>query len=277
MSPARSSPSATRRTPASSRASSTCATVTSRSRAAATAPPRPPAFPACSPRATSPITSIARPSRQPDPVAWLHSMRTSTSTSITDIDSAAWDALDAGGTPFLRHAFLAALEDTRCVGAGTGWDPAPITLHDEHGLLAAAPAYVKSHSFGEFVFDFSWAQAYAQHGLAYYPKLVIGVPFTPATAPRLLVRPGADEVRVRQALVVAIQEFAESRGFSSIHGLFVTPEDRRAFVDAGWTPRSDVQFHWANQGYRDFEHFLEGFTTKSRKNVRRERRRVAEE
>jgi predicted N-acyltransferase len=204
-------------------------------------------------------------------------MRTSISTSITDIDSAAWDALDAGGSPFLRHAFLAALEDTRCVGAGTGWEPAHITLHDEQGLLAAAPAYVKSHSFGEFVFDFSWAQAYAQHGVAYYPKLVIGVPFTPATAPRLLVRPGADAIQVRQALVDEIQKFAESRGFSSIHGLFVSQDDRRAFVDAGWIPRSDVQFHWANQNYRDFEHFLEGFTTKSRKNVRRERRRVAEE
>jgi len=204
-------------------------------------------------------------------------MRTNTSTSITGIDSAAWDALDAGGAPFLRHAFLAALENTRCVGAGTGWEPAPITLHDEHGLLAAAPAYVKAHSFGEFVFDFSWAQAYAQHGLAYYPKLVIGVPFTPATAPRLLVRRGADPMITRSVLVAAIQAFAEVRGFSSIHGLFVSEDDRRAFVDAGWIPRTDVQFHWANQGYRDFEHFLEGFTTKARKNVRRERRRVAED
>ena len=108
-------------------------------------------------------------------------MRINISTSITAIDPAAWDALDAGGSPFLRHAFLAALENTGCVGAGTGWHPAPITLHDERGLAAAAPAYVKAHSFGEFVFDFSWAQAYAQHGLAYYPKLVLGVPFTPAT------------------------------------------------------------------------------------------------
>ena len=112
--------------------------------------------------------------------------------------------------------------------------------------------------------------------LAYYPKLVVGVPFTPATAPRLLVRPGADAAQVRNALVDEIQSFAESRGFSSVHGLFVTNEDSRAFVDAGWIPRSDVQFHWANQGYRDFEHFLEGFTSKARKNVLRERRRLAE-
>jgi predicted N-acyltransferase len=204
-------------------------------------------------------------------------MRTSTSTSITDIDAAAWDALDAGGSPFLRHAFLAALEETRCVGAGTGWDPAPITLFDEHGLLAAAPAYIKAHSFGEFVFDFSWAQAYAQHGLAYHPKLVIGVPFTPATAPKLLVRPGVDAIKVRKTLVEAIQAYAELRNFSSIHGLFVTEDDRGAFVDAGWIPRTDVQFHWANRGYRDFSQHLEGFTTKARKNVHRERRRVAED
>ena len=203
-------------------------------------------------------------------------MRINTSTSITDIDPAAWDALDAGGAPFLRHAFLAALENTRCVGAGTGWDPAHITLHDEQGLLAAAPAYVKAHSFGEFVFDFSWAQAYAQHGLAYYPKLVIGVPFTPATASRLLIRPGADAAITRGALVDAIQAFAEARNFSSIHGLFVTDDDRQAFVDAGWIPRQDVQFHWANQSYRDFEHYLEEFTAKARKNVHRERRRIVE-
>ena len=103
---------------------------------------------------------------------------------------AAWDALDAGGAPFLRHAFLAALEATGCVGARTGWIPAPITLHDEHGLAAAAPAYIKTHSFGEFVFDFSWAQAYAQHGLAYYPKLVLGVPFTPADRATPAAAPG---------------------------------------------------------------------------------------
>jgi uncharacterized protein len=203
-------------------------------------------------------------------------MRTNISTSICTIDPAAWDALDAGGSPFLRHAFLATLESSGCVGTGTGWEPAPVTVYDERGLMAAAPAYVKAHSFGEFVFDFSWAQAYAQHGIAYYPKLVIGVPFTPATAPRLLVRPDVDATVARAALIDAIREFAESRDFSSIHGLFVTNEDRRALVEAGWIPRFDVQFHWANQGYRDFEHYLEGFTTKFRKNVRRERRRVTE-
>jgi uncharacterized protein len=203
-------------------------------------------------------------------------MRTNISTRISEIDPAAWDALNTGGAPFLRHAFLAGLESGHCVGPGTGWTPAPITLQDDHGLAAAVPAYIKSHSFGEFVFDFAWAQAYAQHGLAYYPKLVLGVPFTPATAPRLLVRPDLDAPAMRAALIQAIQEFAAARHFSSIHGLFVNQDERDAFAAAGWLSRSDVQFHWHNRGYRDYEHFLEGFTTKFRKNARRERRRIQE-
>jgi uncharacterized protein len=204
-------------------------------------------------------------------------MRINISTSITDIESAAWDALDAGGSPFLRHAFLASLENSGCVGAGTGWQPAPITLHDEHGLAAAAPAYIKSHSFGEFVFDFSWAQAYAQHGLAYYPKLVIGVPFTPASGARLLIRPGVDATKARSVLIESIRHFAEARNFSSIHALFVADDDRVAFANHGWLARHDVQFHWHNAGYRDFDHYLESFTAEKRKKARRERRRVAED
>jgi len=204
-------------------------------------------------------------------------MRTNISTSITGIDPAAWDALDAGGSPFLRHAFLASLERTGCVGAGTGWEPAPLTLYDERGLAAAVPAYVKAHSFGEFVFDFSWAQAYAQHGLAYYPKLVLGVPFTPASGARLLLRPDLDAAKTRGALIAAIHEFADARDFSSIHGLFVGDADRAAFENAGWLARHDVQFHWHNRGYRDFDHYLDSFTADKRKKARRERRRVAEE
>ncbi len=204
-------------------------------------------------------------------------MRTNISTSISDIEPAAWDALDAGSSPFLRHAFLAALESTGCVGAETGWYPAPITLHDERGLAAAAPAYIKAHSFGEFVFDFSWAQAYARYGLAYYPKLVLGVPFTPVSGTRLLIRPDLDAARTRSQLIAAIREFAETRNLSSVHGLFVSEADRVAFEAAGWLPRRDVQFHWTNHGYRDFEHYLESFTADKRKKTRRERRRVVEE
>jgi uncharacterized protein len=204
-------------------------------------------------------------------------MRTSFSTSISDIDPAAWDALDCGGSPFLRHAFLATLERTGCVGAETGWLPAPVTLHDERGLAAAAPAYVKTHSYGEFVFDFSWAQAYARHGLAYYPKLVLGVPFTPVTGARLLIRPDLDAAAVRARLISSVREFAETRSLSSVHGLFVSEADRQSFQVAGWLPRRDVQFHWINQGFRDFDHYLESFTAEKRKKAKRERRRVAED
>ena len=204
-------------------------------------------------------------------------MRTNISTSITGTDSAAWDALDAGGSPFLRHAFLAQLEITHCVGGATGWQPAPITLHDEKGLAAAVPAYIKAHSFGEFVFDFSWAQAYAQHGLAYYPKLVLGVPFTPASGARLLVRPDLDAVLMRRNLIAAVREYAEAHAYSSIHALFVDEADRAAFAADGWLARHDVQFHWHNQQYRDFDHYLESFTADKRKKAKRERRRVAEE
>jgi uncharacterized protein len=203
-------------------------------------------------------------------------MRTNISTSISDIDPAAWDALDAGGSPFLRHAFLAALESTGCVGRSTGWDPAPLTLYDERGLAAAVPAYVKAHSYGEFVFDFSWAQAYSQHGLSYYPKLVLGVPFTPATGARLLVRPDLDAASVRVQLIAALRELAARSGLSSIHGLFVDEQDRAALAADGWLARHDVQFHWHNDGYRDFEQYLETFTAEKRKKARRERRRVAE-
>ncbi len=204
-------------------------------------------------------------------------MRTSISTSITDIDPAGWDALEAGGSPFLRHAFLAALESTGCVGPETGWLPAPITLHDQSGLAAAAPAYVKAHSYGEFVFDFAWARAYGQHGLHYYPKLTLAVPFTPVGGQRLLIRPDLDAAATRALLIDTMREFAESRGISSIHALFVSEADRTAFENAGWLSRRDVQFHWVNLGYRDFEHYLESFTAEKRKKIRRERRRVTED
>jgi len=204
-------------------------------------------------------------------------MRTSTSTSITDIDPAAWDALDQGGSPFLRHAFLAGLEESGCVGGRTGWIPAPITLHDARGLAGAVPAYIKAHSFGEFVFDQGWAQAYAQHGLDYYPKLLLGVPFTPATGARLLVRPDLDGPEIRSRLSAAVHEFALARGLSSIHALFVDEHGREALAKEGWLARRDVQFHWHNHGYRDFEHYLEEFTAEKRKKTRRERRRVAED
>ena len=185
------------------------------------------------------------------------------------------DALHDGSNPFLRHEFLGALELTHCVTAARGWVPNIITLRDAVGLAAAAPAYIKRNSYGEFVFDFGWAQAYERMGLPYYPKLVIGVPFTPVTGPRLLVRRDLDAAATRRALVAAIATELTTHNWSSAHLLFGCEADIRAARDAGWLSRTDCQFHWHNQGYRDFEHFLQTFSSAKRIKTRRERRRVA--
>lgn len=206
----------------------------------------------------------------------MEQLRVQTVTRIGDIDPAAWARLDADGNPFLNHAFLSALERSGCVGDGTGWEPLYLTLHDASGLAAAAPGWIKTHSYGEFVFDFAWAQAYARHGLRYYPKLVVAAPFTPATGPRLLVRHGLDHAALAPALATTLAEVADRAGLSSIHVLFPRDADRAALADAGWLLRRDCQFHWSNRGYGSFEDFLAGFTAEKRKKARRERRRVAE-
>jgi len=197
-------------------------------------------------------------------------------SSIDQLDAQAWNALTGTDVPFLRHEFLAALEHTGCVGPASGWTPAYLTLHDDAGLAAAAPAFVKSHSYGEFVFDFSWAEAYAHFGRNYYPKLSVCVPFTPATGPRLLVRPDLDAPPVRRRLAKAIEDFTTQSGISSAHALFVDEPDREALVESGWLLRRDCQFHWTNHGYGDFEAYLATFTAEKRKKARRERRRVEE-
>jgi uncharacterized protein len=197
-------------------------------------------------------------------------------TSIDQLDPQAWNALAGTEVPFLRHEFLAALEHTGCVGPGSGWTPAYITLHDAAGLAAAAPAFIKSHSYGEFVFDFSWAEAYTHFGRNYYPKLSVCVPFTPATGARLLVRPDLAASLVRRRLIKAIEDVITESRISSAHALFFDEPDREAFAQSGWLLRRDCQFHWSNQGYADFEQYLATFTAEKRKKARRERRRVEE-
>ena len=203
-------------------------------------------------------------------------MRPKVHSSIDEIDPREWNGLDGTDCPFLRHEFLAALEHTGCVGEGTGWEPCPITLTDDRGLAAVAPAYVKTHSYGEFVFDFAWAQAYARHGRRYYPKLLLAIPFTPATGPRLLVRAGLDRGAVAKRLLETVQALAASRRLSSAHALFLDEPARTACERAGWLLRRDCQFHWSNRGYPSFDAYLETFTADKRKKARRERRRVAE-
>lgn len=196
--------------------------------------------------------------------------------SITAVAPAEWNALDLGGRPFLRHEFLAAAELSGSATPATGWTPTHLLARDEAGLAGAMPLYLKSHSWGEFVFDFAWARAFERHGLAYYPKLVAAVPFTPASGPRLLVRPGTDGDQVRAALLAAARRLVTERGLSSLHVLFAGETDRQALEAQGLLPRLDCQFHWRNAGYAGFDDFLGSFTAEKRKKVRRERRRVAE-
>jgi len=182
--------------------------------------------------------------------------------------AAEWDALTDSGNPFVSHAFLTALEDSGSVGPGTGWQPAPLAITREDGALAAAlPAYIKSHSQGEYVFDHSWADAWSRAGGRYYPKLQIAVPFTPATGPRVLAR----NPLLANALLRAAEQVCETQGFSSAHATFVEPAQVPLFEQAGWLMRSDIQFHWENRGYQDFAGFLAALSSRKRKDIRKER------
>jgi predicted N-acyltransferase len=196
-------------------------------------------------------------------------------TSLAEVPVAAWNALNGEDNPFLRHEFLHALERTGCVGAdGTGWLPRHLLCYDGDKLLGAAPLYLKHHSYGEYVFDWAWADAYARVGLCYYPKLVCAVPFTPATGPRLLAAPGTKHTAVARALIEGALAQAHSAGASSLHWLFTTEDDTRALEAAGFLRRVGVQFHWQNRGYRDFDDFLATFTADKRKKIKQERRYV---
>lgn len=198
-------------------------------------------------------------------------------TSIDDVPAVQWNSLLGSDAPFLRHEFLAALEHQECVGATSGWTPCHLILNDADGLLRAAmPLYRKLHSWGEFVFDFAWAQAYARNGMQYYPKLVAAVPFTPATGSRLLVAAQSDADIVYRELVSAALDQARSERVSSLHCLFVDNKSAEQLTSQGLMLRQDCQYHWRNRGYGDFDDFLEQFTAAKRKKVRRERRRVSE-
>ena len=196
--------------------------------------------------------------------------------SIQELDPQAWNALGAGENPFTRHEFLAALERNHCVGPRSGWQPRYLTLHDGAGIAAAAATFVKSHSYGEFVFDFAWAKAYERIGRHYYPKLTLAAPFTPATGPRLLVRPDLPRAALAERLLGRLEEEAAAQGLSSVHALFLDEAGRAACEARGWLLRRDCQFHWSNRDYPSFEAYLESFTAEKRKKARRERRRVAE-
>ena len=188
--------------------------------------------------------------------------------AVSELPSAEWDALTDGANPFMRHAFLSALERSGSVGGRSGWTPLAIVIEDEQGTLAAAlPAYLKQHSQGEYVFDHSWADAWQRAGGAYYPKLQIAAPFTPATGPRLLTRDPA----YAAPLLAAAEKLCELHELSSAHATFIEPEQVPLFEAAGWLIRSDIQFHWHNRGYANFDEFLDALSSRKRKAIRKER------
>ena len=186
---------------------------------------------------------------------------------VSDLPQSEWDAL-TDDNPFMRHAFLAALEASGSVGGRSGWTPVPLVIADEAGALAAAlPAYLKQHSQGEYVFDHSWADAWQRAGGRYYPKLQIAAPFTPATGPRILTRDEGLAIPILRAA----EKLSEMHQLSSAHATFVEHAQVPLFEAAGWMIRSDIQFHWHNRGYASFDDFLGQLSSRKRKAIRKER------
>jgi len=197
---------------------------------------------------------------------------------LSDVSAAEWNALlgsDCG--PFLRYEFLSALEETGCVGGNTGWQVAHLVLKQNSQLIGAMPLYLKQHSYGEFVFDWSWAQAYEQQGLNYYPKALCAIPFTPVQGSRILCKPESSVVEIQKALIDGLKSLVIENGLSSAHILFPMDKQAEDLKEQGFLLRDSVQFHWHNQGFQSFEQFLSALTMKRRKNIRREREQVARE
>jgi len=197
--------------------------------------------------------------------------------AIDEVAAADWDRLAGTANPFVSHAFLSALEESGSVDAEAGWLPQHLLLEDEAGrLIGAVPLYVKGHSYGEYVFDHGWADAYERAGGRYYPKLQSAVPFTPVTGPRLLAGDGPGAPIVQRALVQALEQVAGQTGLSSLHVTFPREEEWRAMTEAGWLGRYGQQYHWRNRDYGSFDDFLADLASRKRKNIRKEREKVRE-
>ncbi|MBT2989377.1 MAG: GNAT family N-acetyltransferase [Candidatus Thiodiazotropha sp. (ex Ctena orbiculata)] len=196
--------------------------------------------------------------------------------SIDELGQDEWDRLVTDNNPFLMYAFHAALEHHDCVGRKFGWLPCHLAVRADGRLLGLSPLYIKTNSYGEFVFDHAWADAYQRNDQDYYPKLISAVPYTPAYGERLLVDPEADSLQLRRLLITAARQMAVESGFSSMHWLFTTEEEGEVLRSMGMMERLGLQFHWHNRGYESFDQFLSQLTAKRRKNIRQERRKVAE-
>ena len=194
-------------------------------------------------------------------------------STINDIPQDEWNALITDNNPFLRHEFLAALENNGCVSEAFGWIPCHIAIYDEQHLIGGMPLYEKHNTYGEFVFDHAWADAYHRNGLNYFPKLVSSIPYTPATGQRLLAIEDQQEA-IYEILLKTVQQFCKEKNYSSFHCLFPQAQQHQWLEQQGLLSRYDCQYHWHNDNYGSFEDFLERLVPKKRKNIRQERRRV---
>ena len=198
-------------------------------------------------------------------------------SSIDTLQADQWNAVAGTRNPFLRYEFLSALEHNGCTGEQYGWLPRHLAAFDrQRRLIGAVPMYLKDNSYGEFVFDHAWADAWQRAGLPYYPKSVVAVPYTPATGPRILTADTPDPEAVATQLIQLAREWSRSENLSSLHWLFTDPQDTQRLQQAGLLLRLGCQFHWSNKGYRDFEDYLSVFNSRKRKKIRRERRYVQE-
>ncbi|MGJ8687853.1 MAG: GNAT family N-acetyltransferase [Spongiibacteraceae bacterium] len=197
--------------------------------------------------------------------------------SIAEIGPAQWNAISGIDYPFTRYEFLWALEQSGAVGGKSGWQSQHLIVRRGGDVVGVMPLYIKSHSYGEYVFDWSWAEAYQRHGLPYYPKLVAAIPFTPATGPRLCVRDGEDMAVLIAELALALPKRVAEIGASSLHILFSSRAIASQWQAAGMLGRTGPQYHWYNRGYRDFDEFLTSFTSRKRKSLKKERRIVREQ
>ena len=193
--------------------------------------------------------------------------------SVTEVDAESWDAL-VGGMPLLSHAFLSALEESNSVGKGTGWQSCPMLVFDDAELVGGLPLYVKSHSYGEYVFDWAWAEAYEKNGLNYYPKLIAAIPFSPVTSQRLLVASVPNASQIQSFMVEKLEEITRSNQFSGAHVLFPNEDSAKVLSEANWLQRHGVQFQWHNESFQNFEEFLSQLTQEKRKKIRQERKKV---
>jgi hypothetical protein len=197
-------------------------------------------------------------------------------TRIDEVNPVSWNALTTPHNPFIKHEFLSSLERGGCVAPETGWTPCHLVATEADQIVGALPLYLKHHSWGEFVFDFAWAEAYERNSKAYYPKIISAIPYTPATGPRFLVPPAPSADRVKAGLLQAAQELVVERKASSLHCLFTTDEESDFLESNDFLLRLGCQYHWQNHDYADFDAFLGTFTAEKRKKVKRERRRVEE-